>query len=78
MDLKSILKNKNYNEPPEVEAIKLFVEKHYEGRTVDIKVTPNAFIITTGSGAFASSLYSKIQDIRQLIKSDKQIYIKAN
>lgn len=53
--LADILRNKDYDEPPEVAAIKKYVKEHFE-EDVAVTLREREIIITTPSAALAGTL----------------------
>lgn len=74
--LNSILLNKNFDEPPEITAIKSYVERHFKAQ-VKIKLASNVIIITTGSAALAGTLRMYIRDIQSAAGTEKRLVLRV-
>ena len=74
--LNTILLNKNFDEPPEILAIKSYVERHFKAQ-VNIKLAPNAIIIITGSAALAGTLRMYLRDIQSAAGTKKKLVLRV-
>lgn len=54
-DLGEILNKRQFQEPPEVKAIKEYIGKHFKA-TVRISVTPESIVVIAGSSSLANAL----------------------
>jgi hypothetical protein len=74
--LNSILLNKNFDEPPEITAIKRYVERHFKAE-VNIKIAPHAIVITTGSAALAGTLRMYLRDLQAAAGTEKKLILRV-
>lgn len=70
-----ILSNKNFDEPPEMAAIKQYVQEHFQ---VDIEVLlrERDIQLTVPSAALASTLRFHIRQLQQAAKTKKRLVIR--
>jgi hypothetical protein len=73
--INSILLNKNFDEPPEITAIKAYVERRFKSE-VSVKIGPNAIIISTRSAALAGTLRMYIRDLQEASGTDKKLILR--
>lgn len=73
--LADVLANKDFDEPDEMKAIKLFVKKNYQ-TDVEIQLREREIIVTTQSAALANTLRLKLPEIRKLAATDKRIVLR--
>lgn len=73
--LQDIIGRKDFDTPPEVEAIKTFVRKTFSS---DVGVTIQAYsiTITTPSAALAGSLRPLLHKLKKELETDKKIFIR--
>jgi len=70
--LGDILANRDYDEPPEVRAIKAFVRRHYDA---DVKVVmqPHSIVVSARSAALIGSLRMNLPKLQEAAATDKRI-----
>lgn len=73
--LSDMLKNRNYDEPPEVKIIKDFIKSEF-GFTVNVSVKANSFVVNVPSASAAGALRSKVFQLQKMIKDEKRIVIR--
>lgn len=73
--LQDILGNKEFDTPPEVEAIKTFVRKNF---SVDVGVVMQTYsiTITTRSASLAGALRPLLYKLKKELDTDKKIFIR--
>lgn len=74
-DLHSILSRKDFDEPPEVRAIKDFVQRHYRAE-VGVSVQTHMVIVTTKSAALAGTLRMNLPKLQEAAATDKRIMLR--
>jgi hypothetical protein len=67
-----ILKDKDFDEPQEVQAIKQYVERHYKS-TIKVQVRQSEIIITAPSAALASTLRMEQSQIKYAANTKKKL-----
>lgn len=75
--LGDIMKDRNYSEPPEVQAIKDFVNNEV-GIVPAVAVTKNSFIVTLPSAAAAGTLRFRLFQLQRQLGHDRRIIIKIS
>lgn len=75
MDLRDILAKKDFDIPPEIQAIKDFVKRHYDAE-VGVTVQPHMIIITTRSAALAGTLRVNLPKLKEAAATDKKIMLR--
>lgn len=70
--LDNILKRKNFDEPPEIEAIKRYVQDEFK-TSVGVLVRDKDIVIQVPSAALANTLRLRTLDIRQRCKTTKRL-----
>ena len=73
--LADLLANKDFDEPDEMKAIKLFVQKNYKV-DVEIQLRDKEIIVTTESAALANTLRLKLPELRKAAATDKRIVLR--
>ncbi len=73
--LGDILRRKDFDQPPEVRAIKDYVRRYYE---VDVKVTmqPHTIIVSARSAALIGSLRMNLPKLQDAASTDKRIMLR--
>jgi hypothetical protein len=67
-----ILKRKDFDVPPEVEAIKAYVRRHYDTE-VAVTVLPREFVISAPSSGLIASLRLNVTALQKAANTDKRI-----
>lgn len=70
--LDSILKRKDFDEPPEMAAIKRYVQDEFK-TAVGVQVREKDIIIQVPSAALANTLRLRSPDIKKRCKTDKRL-----
>ncbi len=70
--LDSILKRKDFDEPPEMTAIKKYVQEEFK-TTVGVMVREKDIIIQVPSAALANTLRLRTPDIKKRCKTTKRL-----
>jgi hypothetical protein len=73
--LADLLANKDFDEPEEMKAIKLFVRQNYKV-DVEIQMRDKVIIVTTPSAALANTLRLKLPELRKVAATDKRIVLR--
>lgn len=75
-DLSEILRRKNFDEPPEVRAIKEYVRRYYD---VEVRVTvqQHAIVISARSAALIGSLRLNLPKLQTASGTDKRILLRV-
>lgn len=73
--LQAILLDKNWDEPPEIMAIKDFVRKRFNA-PVKVALSNNDIVILARSAALAGTLRMHIADIRKVCKTNRKLVIR--
>lgn len=74
-DLANILRRKDFDEPPEIRAIKEYVRRYYDA---DVKVTmqAHAIVVTARSAALIGSLRLNLPKLQAAAHTDKRIMLR--
>lgn len=74
-NLADILQRKDFDEPPEVRAIKDYVRRYYDA---DVKVTlqPHAIVVSARSAALIGSLRLNLPKLQSAASTDKRIMLR--
>ena len=75
--LSDILGKRESAEPPEITAIKEFVQKNF-GKTPAVRLTNNSIMIIVSSAAFAGALRPRLLELQEYAKTDKRLIIRIN
>lgn len=67
-----ILSNKDFDLPPEVEAIKTYVRRHYDAE-VTVTVQQRGFVVSARSAGLISTLRLNMSKLQQAASTDKPI-----
>jgi hypothetical protein len=70
--LRSILHDKDFDEPPEIASIKKFVQAEF-GVTVGVSVNTSSIIISVPSSAMANSLRLRSPELKRRCQLDKRL-----
>lgn len=73
--LADLLSNKDFDEPAEMKAIKLFVQQNYKV-DVEIQMREKEIIVTTPSAALANTLRLKLPELRKAAATSKRIVLR--
>lgn len=73
--LQDILGSKDFETPPEVEAIKTFVRKTFSS-DVGVVLQAHSITITTPSASLAGSLRPMLHKLKKELGTDKKIFIR--
>lgn len=73
--LNDLLKNRSYDEPAEVVAIKRFVEDRFK-QTPAVSVTGNHLVISVKSAALAGALRPLLPELHDSLHTDKQLRLR--
>jgi hypothetical protein len=73
--LNDLLKNRSYDEPSEVVAIKRFVEERFK-QTPIVSVAGNQLVIGVKSAALAGALRPLLPELQDKLVTDKQLRIR--
>ena len=74
-NLNDILQRKDFDEPPEIRAIKDYVRRYYDA---DVKVTmqPHAIVVAARSAALIGSLRLHLPKLQKAANTDKRIMLR--
>jgi hypothetical protein len=75
--LNNILIHKDFDVPPEIAAIKAYVQRHFQS-DVGVKLGPNAIVISTKSAALAGSLRMHLRQIQAAAETDKRLILRIS
>ena len=70
--LADVLANKNFDEPPEMAAIKGFVQDLYQ-EDVEVLVRERDIVVTSHGASLANMLRLKVNELRKAAKTEKRI-----
>lgn len=70
-----ILLRKDFDEPPEVAAIKRFVERHFQS-TPAVSIQPQQIVIEVRSASLAGALRMKLHELKKECGIDKKLFIR--
>lgn len=70
--LGDILQRKDFDEPPEMRAIKEYVRRHYDAE-VHITMQPHSIIVAARSAGLIGSLRMNIPKLQEAASTDKRI-----
>lgn len=70
--LADLLARKDFDEPPEMQAIKKFVQDTFQS-DVEVMVRERDIVVTASSASLANSLRLKVTQLREAAKTDKKI-----
>ncbi len=75
-DLRNILARRDFDEPPEVRAIKEYVRRYYDA-DVRVGVQPHAVVVSARSAALIGSLRLNLPKLQQAAGTDKRIMLRV-
>lgn len=75
-DLKDILRNRDFDAPPEVRAIKEYVRRYYDA-DVNVKIQPHAIVISARSSNLIGSLRLNLPKLQAAAGTDKRLILRA-
>jgi len=73
--LGDILSRKDFEQPPEVRAIKEYVRRYYETE-VKVTVQPHAIIVSARSAALIGSLRMNLPKLQDAAATDKRLILR--
>jgi hypothetical protein len=73
--LNNILLDKDFDVPPEITAIKAYVQRHFKS-DVKVKLGPQAIVISTTSAALAGSLRMHLRQLQAAAGTDKRLILR--
>jgi hypothetical protein len=73
--LQDIMGKKDFDAPPEVEAIKTFVRKNFN-QDVGVNIQTYSITITTPSAGLAGSLRPMLHKLKKELDTDKKLFIR--
>jgi hypothetical protein len=76
-DLRNILQRKDFDEPPEVRAIKEYVRRYYNDAAVRVTVQPHAIVVAARSAALIGSLRLNLPKLQAAAGTDKRIMLRV-
>lgn len=74
--LGDLLARRDFDEPPEVRAIKDYVRRYYDAE-VRVTVQPHAIVISSRSAGLIGSLRLNLPKLQQAAGTDKRILLRA-
>jgi len=74
-DLREILGRRDFDEPPEVRAIKEYVRRYYETE-VKVTVQPHAIVVAARSAALIGSLRLNLPKLQAAANTEKRIILR--
>jgi len=74
-DLSSILGKRDFDEPPEIRAIKEFVRRHYDSE-VKVTMQPHTIVIAARSAALIGTLRMNLPKLQAAANTDKRIMLR--
>jgi hypothetical protein len=75
--LNNILLGKDFDTPPEIAAIKAYIQRHFQS-DVTVKLSPNAIVISTKSAALAGSLRMHLRQLQAVAETDKKLVLRIS
>jgi len=73
--IREVLAGKKYDEPPEIKAIKAYIQNQFQSK-VNVIAQDKQIIIAAANAALAATLRMHIYEIQQAIKTDKRLVIR--
>lgn len=73
--LQDIMGNKDFDQPPEIEAIKSYVRKAFN-KDVGVSIQAYSITITTPSAGLAGSLRPHLHKLKKELDTDKKLFIR--
>jgi hypothetical protein len=75
--LSDILRRKDFDQPPEVRAIKDYVRRYYNEAEVRVTVQQHAIIVSARSAALIGSLRMNLPKLEAAASTDKRIMLRV-
>ena len=73
--LNNILSRKDFDVPPEIAAIKAYVQRHFQSE-VSVKLGPTTIVISASSAALAGSLRMHLRQLQAAAQTDKKLILR--
>ena len=73
--LQDVMGNKDFDQPPEVEAIKTYVRKTFN-KDVGVSIQAYSITITTSSAGLAGSLRPHLHKLKKELDTEKKLFIR--
>jgi ribosomal protein L31E len=73
--LNAILHDKDFEVPPEIAAIKAYVQRHFQSE-VNVKLGPQVIVISTKSASLAGSLRMHLRQLQAAAATDKRLILR--
>ena len=70
--INTILGDKIFSEPPEINSLKQFIKDNYQADAV-VSISGKTIVISVASAALANSLRLRLPEIKRLLKTDKNL-----
>lgn len=74
--LHDILRRKDFDEPPEIRAIKDYVRRYYEAE-VNVTMQPHTILVRSRSAALIGSLRMNLPKLQEAAATDKRIMFRV-
>lgn len=74
-DLRDILSKRDFDEPPEVRAIKDYVRRYYDAE-VRVTVQPHSIMVVARSSGLIGSLRANLPKLQEAAQTDKRIMLR--
>lgn len=74
--LNDILRRKDFDEPPEIRAIKEYVRRYYDAE-VNVSVQQHAILVRSRSAALIGSLRMNLPKLQEAAATDKRIMFRV-
>lgn len=74
-DLGDILRRRDFDEPPEIRAIKEYVRRYYDAE-VKVTVQPHAIVVAARSAALIGSLRLNLPKLQEAAHTEKRIMLR--
>lgn len=75
--LKDLLSRRQFEEPPEVQIIKEFIDRKYH-QPAAVTVQPNQIIIQVKGAALAGALRTHLYELAKLCQTDKRLVLRIS
>lgn len=73
--IQDLLKDRSFNEPPEIKIVQAFVESHFKQKP-QVLVSPTQIVIGVKSSALAGALRPLLPQLQEKLETDKQLRIR--
>lgn len=70
--INDILANRDFDEPPEIRAIKAYVHRHYEAE-VKVTMQPHTIVVAARSAGLIGSLRMNLPKLQEAAATEKRI-----